>query len=505
VTAAAPRSVVAALLAGCERGAERPLLRFERVTHGYGLVADAAARVGAALAERGVAPGDRVALFLENSPGFVVSYLGAYFARAVVVPVNTAYREQELTHIFRHAGVRLCVADATRAAVVRDLCGAGALPGFDERAVVSPSELLAQNAPPRPPPDLGPDDLAIIGYTSGTTGRAKGAMLTHGNFMSNSAALTAAWGWTHADRLLLTLPLFHMHGLGVGLHGTLVTGASLDLWRRFDAAAVLAALAAEPVTMFFGVPTMYGRLLAAAETRADAPALAAMRLFVSGSAPLPADLFMGFARRFGHVIIERYGMTETVMIAGNALDGERRPGAVGWPFPGVAVRVVEPQTRAPLGPGATGEVEVRGPNVCRGYWEDPAATAAALGDDGWFRTGDLGQLDEGGCLTLNGRARELIISGGFNVYPREVEDVLAAHPRVAEVAVLGLPDADLGEAVTAVVVARDPAPTAAELIELCRGRLAAFKKPRAVHFVAALPRNALGKVQKHVLKAQLGR
>jgi malonyl-CoA/methylmalonyl-CoA synthetase len=501
VNAHQPASILAALLAASDRGPDRALLRFEGATHGYGLVADAAARVGAALAARGVAAGDRVALFLENSPGFVVSYLGAFFAGAVVVPVNTAYRAVELSHILGHAGARLCVADAARAALVGDLVHAGTLPGLP---VVAPGDLLAQDAPPLAPPNLGPDDLAIIGYTSGTTGRAKGAMLSHGNFMSNAAALTAEWGWTATDRLLLTLPLFHMHGLGVGLHGTLVAGAAIDLWRRFDAAAVLTALAVGDVSMFFGVPTMYGRLLAAAAAAPEPPRAPGMRLFVSGSAPLAQDLFTGFSRTFGHVILERYGMTETVMIAGNRLAGERRPGAVGWPCAGVAVRVVDPRTRAALPAGETGEVEVLGLNVCRGYWQDEAASRAAFSPDGWFRTGDLGHLDEGGCLTLSGRARELIISGGFNVYPREVEDVLAAHPQVAEAAVVGLPDADLGEAVTAVVVRRDPALTAAELVEHCRVRLAAFKKPRAVHFVDALPRNALGKVQKHVLKASLG-
>jgi malonyl-CoA/methylmalonyl-CoA synthetase len=499
----APRSLLAALLAAAARGPERSLLRFEGTVLSYGGVADAAARAGAALVRRGVAPGDRVALFLESSPGFVVAYLGAFFARAVVVPVNPAYREVELAHLLADAGVTLCVVDAPRAALIAELGARGVLPGLGHPAIVTADDLLGEDAPPLAPPDLGEDDLAVIGYTSGTTGRAKGAMLTHGNFTSNAAAVTAAWGWTAADRLLLTLPLFHMHGLGVGLHGTLVAGSSIDLWRRFDAPAVLAELRRGAITMFFGVPTMIARLLAAAEAQGGHPPTGAVRLFVSGSAPLPAATFAAFARAFGQEILERYGMTETVMIAGNPLAGPRRPGQVGRPFPGVEIRVVHPRTRAPLPAGETGEVEVRGPGVARGYWRDAAATRAAFGAEGWFSTGDLGHRGDDGSFTLSGRARELIISGGFNVYPREVEDVLAAHPGVAEAAVLGLPDADLGEAVTAVVVRRDPTLTGQALVEHCRARLAAFKKPRLVRFVDALPRNAMGKVQKHLLREQL--
>jgi malonyl-CoA/methylmalonyl-CoA synthetase len=290
----------------------------------------------------------------------------------------------------------------------------------------------------------------------------------------------------------------------VGLHGTLYLGASVALRRKFAADDVLDAFEADPaISLFFGVPTMYSRLVAMADERGAPTQLP--RLFVSGSAPLSAQLFAAFERRFGQRILERYGMTETGMNLTNPYDGERRAGAVGGPFPGQEARIVEVHDRYPLPPAVIGEIEVRGPHVFAGYLHRPDATAAAMTPDGWFKTGDLGWVSEDGYFTITGRARELIISGGYNIYPREVEDVLATHPAIAEVAVLGAPDADLGEQVVAVIVLQPgaTAPQPAELIAYCRKRLASYKKPRRVVFVAALPRNALGKVQKHLLNAQL--
>ncbi|HEX8034867.1 MAG TPA: AMP-binding protein, partial [Ktedonobacterales bacterium] len=306
------------------------------------------------------------------------------------------------------------------------------------------------------------------------------------------------------DRLLLTLPLFHTHGLMVGLHGTLFTGASVVLRRKFDAADVIATLRNDPsITLFFGVPTMYARLLTEVERQGVPRHLP--RLFVSGSAPLSTQTFLEFERVFGQRILERYGMTETGMNLTNPYDGERRPGTVGAPFPGQEARVVDVSTRQPLAAGEIGEIEVRGPRVFSGYWNRPDATAAAFDADGWFQTGDLGWVSDDGWYTITGRARELIISGGYNIYPREVEDVLAAHPAVAEVAVVGAHESDLGEQVVAVVVPRaGHAVSAGELIAFCRERLASYKKPRQVIFVDGLPRNALGKVQKHVLASQIG-
>jgi malonyl-CoA/methylmalonyl-CoA synthetase len=347
------------------------------------------------------------------------------------------------------------------------------------------------------------DAVALIGYTSGTTGRSKGAMLTHGNLAANSLAVTTAWRWTADDRLLLTLPLFHIHGLGVGIHGTLLVGSTVDLRRRFDAGEVYDELLRGTPTMFFGVPTMYTRLIAEAEKRGERPP--PIRLYVSGSAPLSAQTFHDFARLFGQPILERYGMTETVMNLTNPYDGERRPGTVGMPFPGQEARIVDLKTRQAILDAREGEIQVRGPHVFQGYWRRPDATAEAFDGEGWFNTGDLGWRSADGYYTISGRARELIISGGYNVYPREVEEVLLTHPGVAEAAVLGLPDPDLGEQVAAAIVPRPGARvTSDELVAHCRDQLASYKKPRQVVFVESLPRNALGKIQKHVLRERLG-
>ncbi len=513
-------SIIETLAEHARHDPDRPALLFEGRTFSYGRLWADVERLARALASSGIAPGERVALFLENCPEFVVAYLGAQRAGAVVVPINTQYRQIELSHILADAGVRLCVTSPAGAAeLVR-------LPLPDLRTLVivgAESEQSEQDAPsssattsvpfdafiargddqtdqPLPLPAL--DAPAVIGYTSGTTGRSKGALLLHRNLAANAAAVTSAWRWTRDDRLLLTLPLFHTHGLMVGLHGTLLTGASAVLRHKFDAADVLAMLRDDPaITLFFGVPTMYGRLLAEVE-RQGAAALPSHlpRLFVSGSAPLSPRVFADFERLFGRSILERYGMTETIMNLTNPHDGERRPGTVGGPFPGQQARVVDARTRAPLPPGAIGEIEVRGPHVFAGYWNRPDATAEAFGPDGWFKTGDLGSVSDDGYFTITGRARELIISGGYNVYPREVEEALAGHPAVAEVAVVGAPDPDLGEQVVAVIVSKDGArPSVGEIAAYCRERLASYKKPRRVVFVDALPRNALGKVQKHLL------
>jgi malonyl-CoA/methylmalonyl-CoA synthetase len=378
---------------------------------------------------------------------------------------------------------------------------AGSAPTIAFETFLQPGATDDSAAPLAPP---AADAPAVIGYTSGTTGRAKGALLLHRNLVANIAAITTAWRWTPDDRLLLTLPLFHAHGLMVGLHGTLYMGASVVLRRKFDARDALEAFAADPaMSLFFGVPTMYGRLVAEAEQRGAPPHLP--RLFVSGSAPLSPHLFEQFERIFGQRILERYGMTETGMNLTNPYDGERRAGTVGAPFPGQQARIVGGSgDRRALPPGEIGEIEVRGPHVFAGYVNRPDATAEAMTSDGWFKTGDLGWVSDDGYYTITGRARELIISGGYNIYPREVEDVLATHPAVAEVAVLGAADNDLGEQVVAVIVPRvGETPAAEDIIAYCRERLASYKKPRRVVFVEALPRNALGKVQKHLLSAQL--
>ncbi|MDA0700250.1 MAG: AMP-binding protein, partial [bacterium] len=407
---------------------DRAALRFEGATWTYAALTDDVRAAAGALHAWGLRRGDRVALYLDNTPSFPIAYLAVLWCGAIVVPVNSRYRETELRHMLRDAEPRIVITDAQGAATTANVrADAPAVEtvvvlGGDRAADPGRWEALARSAPLPDPLSTSGDDLALIAYTSGTTGRSKGAMLSHANLLANARAVGGAWRWTDNDHLLLTLPLFHIHGLGVGFHGTLVHGASLTLHRRFDAEEVLRDLASGTPTLFFGVPTMYARLLAAAGERPVAPGL---RLLVSGSAPLAAATHEQVERAFGHRILERYGMTETIMLAGNPLAGPRRAGSVGVPFDGVELRVADPSSARLATTGVAGEVQVRGPGVTRGYWRDPASTLASFTDDGWFKTGDLGVLDADGYLTLTGRAHELIISGGFNVYPREVEEVIA--------------------------------------------------------------------------------
>ena len=503
-------TIVAAVARHAREQPDAPAIYFEGRSITYSQLYADALRFAAFVQARGQGDDARTALFLENCPEFVIAYLGVQLAGGIVVLVNTQYRQVELGHIMTDAGVRLCVTDAAGVAELAKLelpqlenfVRVGDLPAEAACSVYDFATIMAQ-PPAVEPPLPQPEDPALIGYTSGTTGRAKGALLLHRNLAANSAAIIEAWRWTQADTLLLTLPLFHAHGLMVGTHGTLVAGAAMVLRRKFDAADVLGTLLEDSrITLFFGVPTMYGRLLAEAEQGNIVPR--PLRLWVSGSAPLSPQLFADFGRVFGQTILERYGMTETGMNLTNPYDGERRAGTVGAPFPRQEARVVDSQTREVLPPGAIGEIEVRGEHVFAGYWNRPDATAESFAPDGWFKTGDMGWCSTDGYYTITGRARELIISGGYNIYPREVEDVLAAHPAVAEVAVLGMPDPDFGEGVVAVIVPKDGVrPDSADIIAYCRERLAAYKKPRRVVFVESLPRNALGKVQKHLLAAQL--
>jgi malonyl-CoA/methylmalonyl-CoA synthetase len=347
----------------------------------------------------------------------------------------------------------------------------------------------------------GGDDLAVVAYTSGTTGRSKGAMLLHRNLAANVASICEAWRWSDRDHLLLTLPLFHTHGLTVGAHGTFFTGASAEMHRKFEAEKVYDALLEGSFTMFFGVPTMYTRLIREARERDERPE--PLRLYVSGSAALSPGAFDDFERLFEERILERYGMTETGMNLTNPYEGERRPGTVGGPFPRQEARIVDVKSRDVLPAGEVGEIEVRGPHVFDGYWNRPDATEESFDRDGWFATGDLGSVSEDGYYAISGRAKELIITGGYNVYPREVEEVIEGCPGVAEVAVVGLPDEEYGERVAAAVVRDDEDLTAEEVRDFCREDLAGYKKPREVVFVEGLPRNALGKVLKHEVRERL--
>jgi malonyl-CoA/methylmalonyl-CoA synthetase len=454
-------------------------------TLGFAEVGARAGRMAAALAARGVRSGDRVAVQLANRLELVELFLACLELGAVFVPVNVLYREREVGHIAGDAEPVAVVTDAERSLLLP-----GGTPAWDVDGLAQEAAHALPAADLAPRGGISASTAAAIVYTSGTTGRAKGAVLTHGNLAANARTLVEAWRITAADRYLAVLPLFHVHGLGNGVCSWLASGCRMRLVERFEHEKAAALFEEFRPTLFFGVPTVYVRLLELPEEAARRIG-GRTRLFVSGSAPLPAPVFEAFRRRFGHAILERYGMTETLMTVGNPYDGERRPGTVGQPFPGVEVRVVGPDG-ADRPDGETGELWVRGPAVFPGYWRRPEATAAAF-RDGWFRTGDLGDRSPDGYLTLRGRASDLVISGGFNVYPREIEEVLLEQPGVREAAVVGLPDERRGE-VPAACFAGDADPAALEAA--CRRQLASFKVPRAFVRVPALPRNAMGKVEK---------
>ena len=430
--------------------------------------------VAGRLAGAGLRAGDRILMSCAPSVDLVVAHVAALRLGLVVVPVNTAFSANEVANVLNESLAKLSVVDDP-ARVPRG-------------PVVGPTVDLADTQPPLLD-NVGSDDPAMLVFTSGTTGRPKGVMLTHANLLSSAEALRIAWRWTRGDRLVLSLPLFHMHGLGVGVHVTLLAGASAVIVPRFSVDDVLDAVRRHQATLLFGVPTMWVRIL-------DSPRvgeLAQLRLCVSGSAPLAADVWQGLADRGGQQILERYGMTETVMNVSNPYDGERRPGSVGLPLPGVSVRLHE------VSDDGVGEIVLTGPNVFAGYWERPESNADAFTADGWFRTGDLGSFDPDGYLRIVGRSKDLIITGGFNVYPRDVEDVLREHAGVADVAVAGEPSSEWGETVVAYVVRADSAVDAEILMGHAASRLAGYQRPRRIVFLPELPRNALGKVVKSLL------
>jgi malonyl-CoA/methylmalonyl-CoA synthetase len=451
-------------------------------------------RMAAALTTRGLGAGDRLAIYLPNRIEYVYLFLACTRLGVIVVPVNVLYRERELRHILTDA--------SPRALVLAD-------PEWDRGSVSSwTGEVWMIDDLAHQVPDghargssaaLSGDTPAAIVYTSGTTGAAKGAVITHGNLAANARTLVGAWRIISSDRFLLTLPLFHVHGLGNGLHCWLLSGCRTRLLERFDHQSAAATMLDFRPTLFFGVPTMYVRLLEvdAAVAREIG---ARLRLCVSGSAPLPAHVLDAFESLYGVRILERYGMTETLMTVSNPYEGERRAGTVGLPLPGVDARIVDGAGRdVPEDVG--GELIVRAPTLFAGYWNRPDASSQAF-DEGWFKTGDIARRSADGYITLCGRRSDLIIAGGFNVYPREIEDVLAEHPSVAEVAVAGAPDSRRGEVPVAYVVRKDGSEIdEPALIAWCKEQLASFKVPRRVQFLERLPRTALGKVQKNLLSA----
>jgi malonyl-CoA/methylmalonyl-CoA synthetase len=462
----------------------------------------AAGRYASALSAAGARPGDRVAVQVEKSPEALVLYLASLRGGFVYLPLNTAYPEAELDYFLGDAEPAVVVCRADSLSMLERLGrqhgvkrvftlgseGDGTLPAAasdaDELAVVLRSE----------------GDPAAILYTSGTTGRPKGAVLTHRNLSSNARVLHDYWGFQPGDVLLHALPMFHTHGLFVACNTSLLNGTPMLFCPRFDVAEVMRLL--PRATVFMGVPTFYVRLLA--DPGFDAALCAGMRVFVSGSAPLLAQTFDEFRERTGHTILERYGMTECGMSTSNPLHGERRAGTVGFPLPGVSLRVVDEQGRE-VPPGEIGSIEFTGPHVFTGYWRNPEKTAEEFTADGFFRSGDLGSVDERGYVSISGRGKDLIITGGYNVYPKEVERCLDDEPTVLESAVIGLAHADFGEQVTAVVVpAQGEHPDEAALIESLKARLASYKVPKQVFVVDELPRNAMGKVQKNVLRERYG-
>jgi malonyl-CoA/methylmalonyl-CoA synthetase len=462
----------------------------------YGDMLALSARFAGALMACGVAPGDRVAAQVDKSVEALLLYLGAVRAGAVFLPLNPAYTPTELAYFFADAEPRLIVCAPGRESEIAALAPAR-VETLGRAGDGSLMALVDGAAPEFADVPRGADDLAAILYTSGTTGRSKGAMLTHENLASNARTLVAYWRFTGTDVLIHALPIFHTHGLFVATNTLLLAGGAMILLPRFDAGEVLAVM--PRATSLMGVPTFYVRLLQhLGLTRA---ATAHMRLFISGSAPLLAETHAAFQVRTGHAILERYGMTETNMNTSNPHDGERIAGTVGFPLPGVDLRVVEPDSGRPVAPAEIGMIEVRGPNVCKGYWRMPEKTKAEFRADGFFITGDLGLIDARGYVHIVGRGKDLIISGGFNVYPKEVESEIDAIAGVVETAVIGVPHPDFGEGVTAVVV---PAPGAslceADVIAALANRLARYKQPKCVVFVDELPRNAMGKVQKNVLR-----
>jgi malonyl-CoA/methylmalonyl-CoA synthetase len=469
----------------------------QTTTHGAFL--DEAARYANALTALGVKPGDRVAVHIQKSPQALALYAGCVQAGAVFLPLNTAYTPAELEYFVGDSGAALFVCDPAEA---EDLTPIAEANGCTLRTLAGDgsgtlSDLVVGQKSDFNTVARDEDDLAALLYTSGTTGRSKGAMLTHRNLLSNARALVECWRFTADDVLLHALPIFHSHGLFVATNVMLLAGGAMIFLPKFDPDIVLDRL--PEATAMMGVPTFYTRLLD--DPRFSTERTAHMRLFISGSAPLLAETHERFEARTGHRILERYGMTETSMNTSNPYDGERRAGTVGFALPGVEVKVCDPQTGAELPQGEIGVLEVRGPNVFKGYWRMPEKTAEELRADGFFITGDLAQVDADGYLSIVGRGKDLIISGGYNIYPKEIEMFLDAQDGVQESAVIGVPHPDFGESVVAVLVPQPGATLDLQAIEAAVKRdLANFKRPRLTEIVKELPRNTMGKVQKNQLR-----
>ena len=467
----------------------------------YGDLIARAGQTANVLVARGVKPGDRVAVQVEKSVENLVLYLATVRAGGVYLPLNTAYTLNELDYFITDAEPTVIVCDPSKAdgiAAIAAKVGAK-VETLDASGKGSLTEAAGKAATAFTTVPRSRDDLAAILYTSGTTGRSKGAMLSHDNLASNSLTLVDYWRFSKDDVLIHALPIYHTHGLFVASNVTLFARAAMIFLPKLDPELIIKLMTRATVLM--GVPTFYTRLLA--NPNLSKETTKHMRLFISGSAPLLADTHREWSARTGHAVLERYGMTETNMNTSNPYDGERVPGAVGLPLPGVSARVTDPETGKELARDEIGMIEVKGPNVFKGYWRMPEKTKSEFRPDGFFITGDLGKIDDKGYVHILGRGKDLVISGGFNVYPKEIESEIDAMPGVVESAVIGVPHADFGEGVTAVVVCHPDADVSeAGVLKALDGRLAKFKMPKRVFVVNELPRNTMGKVQKNVLREQ---
>jgi len=482
---------------------QKTAIKWGEKQYTFGEVDALSNRLARALIQLGAKKGDRVCLFMQNSPEFVISHFGILKSGAVTVPLNVMYRKHELRYMLNDSGAIAVITSEANCQyiyeVIQDLKYLKIIIVVSDNPKVGAHSFyrIIEGQSPDPLESANSEeDLAVICYTSGTTGLSKGAMLTHKNFISNISAVAALWELTEDDRLLMALPMFHIHGLGIVIHGMAYCGYSMVVLERFDAEKVLTEIQNNRCTVFMGVPTMYIKLL---ETKNDSHDVSSVRLWTVGSAPMPVEAYNKFKERFGIEMLERYGMTETApVITSNPYRGKRKSGSVGPALPGVEVSVLN-DDGAFAGFNEVGEIVVRGPNVMKGYWNKPVETEEAFAG-GWFHTGDLGKIDEEGYLTIVGRKKEMIIASGFKVFPREVEEVIHTNPKVKEVAVVGLPDPVRGENVKAFIVLKDGfTATPQEMEEFCRKSLAAFKVPRVYEFVASIPRTPSGKTLNRVL------
>ena len=471
----------------------------------YHQLADRVNQTAQYLKSLGVETGDRVAVQLPKCLPFIYIHLAAVQLGAIFLPLNPAYPLTELTYFLEDSSASVFIGDISTESNLKSILSS--LPAIQHCQFIDPSADWATLVDHFSPDDdlrlpTDPHQTAMMLYTSGTTSRPKGAEITHGNLTANIEALHEAWGWQNDDIILHVLPIFHVHGLIVALHGALHAGATAVMLPQFDAGQVLELLQSRRFTVFMGVPTIHRRLYNASnDQKID---LSHMRLMTSGSDRLPDDLFFGYQKIFNYTLLERYGMTETGMNLSNPLNGERRVGSVGMPLPGVSARIVNPETDETLPDGEVGEVQIRGAHVCKGYWQQPDKTASAFTDDGWLQTGDMGMRAPDGYFTLKGRAKDLIITGGMNVYPPEVELVLMDHASISACAVIGCPDEEWGEQVTAVIIpAEGVRVDGSEIKQFCRQHLASYKVPRRIIDVDKFPQNALGKIQKAKLRETL--